>query len=470
MTTTNTTTPGPPAPRWPAVLAVAATTIAAALVAHRLGTKSFWHDEAFSVGVVDRPFGDVLWRIANWEVNQSPFYLLLAGWWRLGQGEVFLRLLPATFAVASVPALFQLGRRIAGARIAAVAALLLACHPFVVEWGQQLRAYSLALLLTILATTLLLRATEVPSSTARPLLYAVVAALATYSHFYAGLVVGAHAVWLVTRRPLPRRLLLAAGGPYAVMVAPLAVYLATREGDPISWVGSGGNRNAVVETATQLTGGTGWSALAWALAGTCGAWASIARWRGGEERAVLPLVWVATPLAVVSVSTLLFKPLLEARFLIVLVPALVLLGATGILWLPRPARPVALVALLVLSGVGLERWYSWEPAEDWRAAAQIVAETAAPGTDVVIEPWSGVFALRYYEQDLDLPRHEVIRPGFYDPPASDPLVEVQGRSAADTAARLDPLYVAWRDSHYDLRSERVAGGIVVRTYARRGHA
>ena len=465
----TTVTPAPrPAPlRWPAALTVAATVLAAALIAYRLGHKSFWHDEGFSVGVVDRPFGDALWRIANWEVNQSPFYVLLAGWWRLGQGEVFLRLLPATFAVASVPALFQLGRRIAGARVAAVAALLLACHPFVVEWGQQLRAYSLALLLTILATTFLLRATEVPSSTARALLYALVAAVATYAHFYAGLVIGAHGLWLLSRRPLPRRLVLTAGGGYAALVVPLAVYLLTREGDPISWVGSGGNRNAVVETATQLTGGTGWSALAYAVAGACGAWACVARWRGGDERASLPLAWVVAPVAVVSLSTLLVKPLLEGRFLIVVVPALVLVAAAGILWLPRAARPLLLVTLLALSAVGLERWYSWEPAEDWRAATRVVAEAAEPGADVVIEPWSGVFALRYYEQLLDLPRHDVIRPGFYDPAAGDPLVEVQGRSAADTAARLDPLYVIWRDSHYDLRTERVAGGIVVRTYARR---
>ena len=465
----TTVTPAPRARslRWPAALTVAATTLAAALVAHRLGDKSFWHDEAFSVGVVDRPFGDALWRIAHWEVNQSPFYLLLSGWWRLGKGEVFLRLLPATFAVASVPALFQLGRRIAGARVAAIAALLLACHPFVVEWGQQLRAYSLALFLTILATSLLLRAIELPSSATRALLYALVAAVATYSHFYAGLVVAAHGIWLLTQRPLPRRLVLLAGSAYTILVAPLALFLVTREGDPIAWVGSDGNRNAAVDTATQLSGGTGWSALAYALAGAAGAWASVVRWRGGERRPLLPLLWAAAPLAVVSFSTAFVKPLLEGRFLIVIVPALVLVAATGIVWLPSAARPVLLAALVALSAVGIERWYSWEPAEDWRSAAQIVAEVAEPGADVVIEPWSGVFALRYYEEVLDLPRHAVIRPGFYDPVAGDPLVEVQGRSAADTAARLDPLYVAWRDSHYELRAERVAGGIVVRTYARR---
>lgn len=462
-------TPAPVAPqlRWPTALAVAATALAAALVTYRLGDKSFWHDEAFSVGVVDRPMGDTLWRITNWEVNQSPFYLLLAGWWRLGQGEVFLRALPATFAVAAVPAVFQLGRRLAGPRIAAVAALLLACHPFVVEWGQQLRGYSLALLLTILATTLLLRAADEPGSTPRALLYALVAALATYSHFYAGLVIAAHGLWLLAQRPLPRRLVLLAGCAYVALVAPLAAFLVTREGDPIAWVGSGGGRNAAVDTAVELAGGTGWSALAYAVVGVLGAWATFRAWRAGNARAPLPMLWIVVPAAVVSASTAFVKPLLEGRFLIVVVPALVLVAATGIVWLPRLARPLLVTVLLLLSVVGLERWYSWEPAEDWRGAAALVAEASEPGADVVIEPWSGVFALRYYEGVLGLPNHDVIRPGFYDPPAGDPLVEVQGRSAVDTPARFDPLYVAWRDSHYVLRAERVAGGMVVRIYERR---
>jgi uncharacterized membrane protein len=41
--------------------------------------------------------------------------------------------------------------------------VLLAVHPFAVQWGQQLRRYSLLLLLTIASTLLFVRAVESPT-------------------------------------------------------------------------------------------------------------------------------------------------------------------------------------------------------------------------------------------------------------------------------------------------------------------
>ena len=100
----------------PTALALAATVLAAVVGLWDLGRRSFWYDEAFTVGIVDRPIGDVLWRITHWEVNQSPYYLLFAGWFRLGQSEELLRLLSVAFAVAAVPAIYLLGRRLVDTR------------------------------------------------------------------------------------------------------------------------------------------------------------------------------------------------------------------------------------------------------------------------------------------------------------------------------------------------------------------
>jgi hypothetical protein len=46
------------APRWPTRLVVASTLVCAALVLFRIGAKGLWFDEGFSVGIVDRPFGE----------------------------------------------------------------------------------------------------------------------------------------------------------------------------------------------------------------------------------------------------------------------------------------------------------------------------------------------------------------------------------------------------------------------------
>ncbi len=437
------------------------------MVLLQLGDKSLWYDEAFSIGTVDRPMGDVLWRLLHWELNMSPFSLVLAGWWRAGQAEWFLRLVPATAAIAAVPALFVLGRRLFDARVGAIAALLLAVHPLAVQWGQQLRGYSLVLLLVILATTMLLRALERPTDRRRAVAYAVVAALATYSHFFAGLVIASHAIWLLIRRPVPVRLATVAGVTYAALVTPLVWYLVTREGDPLYWV-TDETRSAVVETARALTGDSYWGVAAYSLAAAAGLWAvAAAVRRGGEDPhrlLVLPALWLVVPVAVATASTATVKPLLEGRFLIVVVPALALLAAAGAVHLGARLGGPLLVALVVVSSLGVWDWHRSTSHEDWRGATRLVAR--APDGPVVVEPWGGVFALRYYEDRLGLPPRAVLRPTEADPPAGPVLVEVH-RHLGEQAAPLSPAYVAWRDASYDLVTEERVENLVVRTYRER---
>jgi mannosyltransferase len=212
----------PPAGRnGPLLLTTVATVVAAALSLWRIGDKSLWYDETFTVGLVDRPLGDALWRITHWELNQSPYYVVLLGWHHLGDGETFLRLPSAAFAVATVPVVYAIGRRLSGPWVGALAAAVVAVHAQVIQWGQQVRGYSLALLLDTVAALLLLRAVERPT-TGRAVAFGVVAAAAGYSHFAALLVVGALGASLLLFRPVPWRLVRVAGGTAAVLLGPLA--------------------------------------------------------------------------------------------------------------------------------------------------------------------------------------------------------------------------------------------------------
>lgn len=466
----------PPAPvadqaeRWPAQVVVAATLAAVALILFDLGDKSLWYDEAFSLGIVDRPFGDALWRIANWEVNQSPFYLLLAGWWRVGETEVFLRLLAGVSTVLAVPAIFALGRRIADARVGAVAAVLLAVHPMAISWGQQLRAYSLVLLMVILATLLLLRAVEDRDAHAPAVAYGALAAIATYSHFFAALVIASHGLWLLLQRPFPTRLAVTSAAVYGLLTAPLAWYLVTLEEDPLHWV-SGRTGSAIVEVGRALTGGTRWSVLAYSVAAALGLWAvgrSVRSSTGSDRwRPALPAIWLLAPVAGVTASTATVKPLLEPRFLIVVVPGLVLVAALGVRALRPRAALMVLVALVLASAWGLRSWYEQPTHEDWRTATRVVVDSIGPDDPITIEPRGGKFAVRYYEDRLDVADHRIVYPDADNPPDGPRLAEIQSESSVGGAAPLDPGYVTWRDRHYVLLDVHQAGKIVVRIYERR---
>src|SRR5215210_2925768 len=121
----------------PAVVAGVATLVAAGAVLLRLGSRSLWFDEGITVGLVREPFGTFVQRVTDHEVNQSAFYVLFNGWYRLvGDGAAAMRLLSALLFVATVPLVYVLGRRLFDARVGALAAVLLAVHPLAVEWGQ----------------------------------------------------------------------------------------------------------------------------------------------------------------------------------------------------------------------------------------------------------------------------------------------------------------------------------------------
>lgn len=305
------------------------------------------------------------------------------------------------------------------------------------------------------------------------LAYAAVAALATYAHFFAGLVVASHGLWLLLHRPVPRRLLVTAGATYGVLVAPLGWFLLTRDGDPLHWVSSR-TGSAIVDAANGLTGGTRWNVLAYSAAVAAGLWAAAIAVRAqssdGEEvarwRPALPGIWLLAPVAFVTLSTVTVKPLLEARFLIVVVPALALVAAMGLCRLGPRAGAALAIALLALSGGGVQRWYDAGSHEDWRGATRLISDAPA-GAPVLVEPWGGIFAVRYYEERFDQEPRPVLRWAPDEPPSARHLVEIQSQSAVGGLAPLDPAYVTWRERHFLLRTEALAGGIAVRTYEQR---
>lgn len=462
----------PPSERWPILLAVGATVIAIVLNVHDIGDKSFWFDEGATVGLVDRPYGDFLWRAAHWELNQSAYYLAFSGWFEMGRSEAFLRLLSAAFVVATVPALFALGRRLFDARVGAVAALLLAVHSFAIQWGQQLRAYSMVMLLVTLATLALVNAIDRPGATGPAVLYGVVGAVAVYAHFFAGLVILAHAVALLLVRPFPRRLAIVGGATMAVLIAPAVSYFLRRQGDPLGWVGGEGG-DSLADVLEQLAGGRFRHFALYALAAATGI--ALAVWAARRQRppvdwwrAALPCLWLLLPLVIVVVSTETVKDLLVARFLIVVVPALALTAAVAVCRLPWPAiGGVLLGGLLVLSLDGVDGWYRATAYEDWRDAVAMVGEQAGPEDSLIVVPASSTHVVDYYQRRSPGPDFDFETPEADDPPAGERLWVIERLSQVGRELSYDFALLPWLRRHYELVDEELFPNVVVRQFRRR---
>src|SRR5438105_13820420 len=99
--------------------------ISAVLCLVFLAKKPFWFDEAFSVELARfnwHNFAGLVWKR---EGNMALYYLLLRGWAPFGHSPFFFRSLSVLPAVATVPVVYWLGRRLYDARVGLIAAMLL---------------------------------------------------------------------------------------------------------------------------------------------------------------------------------------------------------------------------------------------------------------------------------------------------------------------------------------------------------
>lgn len=458
----------------PGVLAAVATVVAAGAALVRLGSRSLWFDEGISVGLVHAPFDTFVQRVTDHEVNQSAYYLVFNGWYRLvGEGAAAMRLLSALFFVATVPLVYLLGRRLFDARTGALAAVLLAVHPLAVEWGQQLRGYSLVLFLVTAATYLLVRAVDEPTPL-RVLAYGAVASVAVYAHFFALLVLAAHAGSLVLRRPFPRQLAAGAAVVVAAVGAPAVVFILGRNGDPLRWIDAPRARG-LVERLGAVAGGGPLQLVVYGGAAVLGLVVLtqvVRRSPYSDEawRAALPALWLVLPPVVVLVVTYTVKPLLVASYLIVIVPALVLVVAAGLVRLAdRRVAVATTVAVLLVSLLGLVDWYRDDGTEQWRGAIESVLADAAPGDGLVAVPTSARGAVDHYLRRLDGPPLEQLSPSLEDPPGPAVLWQLNRATRNERLPDWDPLrtYGRWRDEHYRLVDERSFERVDVRRYERR---
>src|SRR5215208_4540620 len=148
------------------------TVAAAALRFSTLDVQSYWFDEATTVHLLRMDLGGMLGAIPDSE-STPPVYYVVAWLWAkvFGVGEFGLRSLAA----------------------------LTAFNPLLVWYSQEARAYALLVLLCAIATLLAIDARERPRTRATAL-WAVVAALALGTHYFAIFVVGPLALWLVRSR------------------------------------------------------------------------------------------------------------------------------------------------------------------------------------------------------------------------------------------------------------------------------
>jgi uncharacterized membrane protein len=357
------------------------TLLAAAIALIGIGDESLWLDESTSVNFARMDWSN-FWRATTGsEINATLDYLVLRAWVLLGTSETWLRTLSALFAVAAVPIVWRLAADLFGARTATVAALLLVLNPYYIQYAQEARSYSLTILLVCASTLVLVHAVRRPTAL-RWAGYAALAAGGLYAHVFAAFVILAQGC-AVLLGPVPgraKRAFLVASAAIALLALPIAIAVLTPGNGFVSWI-QAPTALGIVRTAVLLTGG---HVVLTALYGVVLFLAAIQAafdWRADHARRfalLLTFAWLVVP-PVVAVGVSAIKPILNPRYLIVVLPAMAILAAYGIARLPRPRLAAgALLLLISLCVVRLAVQATTPTKEDWRGAAALVLDRAQP--------------------------------------------------------------------------------------------
>lgn len=169
---------------------IALTTLGAIFRLYNLGRESLWLDEAATLMFVESGFFGMWEHFTTWEPNPPLFIWLTIPIVSIVKSEFTLRLIPAIAGIATVPAIYYLGKVWRNSTTGLVAASLLALSPLHIYYSQEARAYSLVTLFAVLMLYCFLKAMETKEYNWWAFT-SVCAGLALWTHLYAGILIAA---------------------------------------------------------------------------------------------------------------------------------------------------------------------------------------------------------------------------------------------------------------------------------------
>jgi mannosyltransferase len=414
-----------------------------------LDSRSLWIDEVLSRTYASQSLGGLFSFFVHGELNMALYHLFLHYWLRLGDGEAALRSLSVVFALMTLPFAYVLGKRLVSARVGVLATVLLALNGAFYSFAREARSYSLTILLVTAASYFFIRALDSGRASDWSF-YVVTAVLAVYAHLFAMTVVLAHFLSLGLRRgrPVDKTSASIAAVAAVALLSPAVLYVVT--GDRSLTTDPDTNLRDVPDLFRWYASGNRPLLLLFLFGAVIAVVAAARRRVRFGSDSVWPesflIVWLAVPILAALAVSYTIDPIFEFRYLLVVLPAFILLVAVGI---ARASAPV-LFAVLTLAVLGasvrtldLCQPGCSTPTQDFRGATHFIRLHAKPRDEIFFDPAYLSYAFAYYA-----PRTEI---SHWSAHSGLPQV---GRDRPSSAAQRvwvladmgDPNSAAYRDS------------------------
>jgi len=432
----------------PRLTLVAIVFLGVALRLSEVATRDLWEDEAYSVRISESAVPDIVERSIS-DTHPPLYYLVLHYWTALfGDSEFAVRAPSIIFGAATIVAVYAVGRLLASAKAALLAALLVALSTFHLNYSIEARMYSMLAFLATASFYFFIVCRRNPSRRSS-IGYFVASAALIYTHVYGLFILIAQNAFVFThlvvvqagcekwrstyRSWAPAQLAL------IVVFLPWLIVMIGQVGTEIEGraaakldpeVFSEPSARQVLDTLRFYAGG--WAGLA--LLGVLGlltlapglnlsSWRS--RTRGTEhgpppsERqlgasVVLLSLWLASPILLPFVASHLVTPIYHDRQTIAASIGLFLLVAMVLAGMRRRLYFAASVCLLVLSSAYYLHRYQPFNVQEWQRAASFVDERGSPGDLLVFDSLTARDAFAYYSKREHL-FGEFVAQGSTDP-------------------------------------------------------
>jgi 4-amino-4-deoxy-L-arabinose transferase-like glycosyltransferase len=406
------------------------TLLAFALRLYKLADQNVWWDEGWTVWLSRRDWAWIALRTAA-DPHPPLHYWLVRGWDMLvGESAFAVRFSSVLLGTLAVPLVYRLGRLVANKQVGILAVVFLAVARFDVWWSQEIRMYALAVALAVASLYLALRILR-GGNRWLWLAYVAVTAAAIYTHYLSLLIVLSEnllvlimLVWPSPLTPFPerargerRRLLV---GWVAAQLALVAIVLPWAyifsQHHVITWIGEPPMDFSLFLRlyATVLSMGLTTNVerytlpvLGFVLVAAAGL---VPLWRGRrEQREGSLLLWlclVVTPLLIYLFSlpktTSFYIPKVDPRYLIILLPAFLLVLAWGLDVLRRRSLFLATAALVFVLG-GLvaplpDYFAERHLSDDYQSLVDVIQAYAQPGDAVLLHTDADWPVFAYHEQ------------------------------------------------------------------------
>ncbi len=372
-----------------------------------LTTQSLWRDEVDSLRFATRSMPEVLAAFTRPGENGPLYYLLLRPWLHVGgQSEFSLRYPSAWLGILAIPLIYQWGRYLFRRHHlrwgSILAALLLAVNPYHVWYSQEARMYSLIVVMILVVLWTFKEAIE-KGKWWRWGLWYIFISLSFYIHVLSVLVLAVIISWVLFL-PTWRRRWRSALGALTLLILPylpligwqwaLLTNTNFRTGHPFVPFGKMMQTLFSVQLLGVLPAPNWIFSLAFFLLGSAILLPPLQK----KTLGLLSIWWLWPPIILYIITTI--TPLFTDRYLIWILPALLLLLALGTAQLAKQNQWLAgaLIAGLLLFQIhqGWKQLTTTIKPDIRAAATYVAARRQANDLTIFLMPYIR-YTYRYYD-------------------------------------------------------------------------